>query len=77
MLLIKQNHPIVIPIVINGFNKAFDKKGLRMINRGTPLSVKFKAPLEIDHTASNDEIMETIMVAIEQSKAHQHVLQHH
>jgi 1-acyl-sn-glycerol-3-phosphate acyltransferase len=67
VLLIKQNHPIVIPIVISGFNKAFDKKGLRLKNKGTKLSVKFKAPLQIDYNASNDEIMETIMDAIEQS----------
>ena len=72
VLLIKQNHPIVIPIVIDGFNKAFDKKGLRMIKRGTRLSVKFKAPLHIDYTASNDDIMETVMVAIEQSRLMQH-----
>ena len=67
----KQNNPIVIPIVISGFNVAFDKKGLRFRKKGTTLSVKFKAPLQIDYTASNDEIMETIMVAIEQSKTQQ------
>ncbi len=74
VLLIKQNHPIVIPIVISGFNKAFDKKGLKMLKKGTPLSVKFKAPLVIDYTATNDEIMETIMIAIEQSKTQQGIL---
>ena len=71
VLLIKQNHPIVIPIVINGFNKAFDKKGLKMVKKGTPLSVTFKAPLVIDYNAGNNEIMEMIMVAIEQSKSQQ------
>jgi 1-acyl-sn-glycerol-3-phosphate acyltransferase len=71
VLLIKQNKPIVIPIVINGFNKAFDKKGLKMVKKGTALSVKFKAPLLIDYTATNDEIMEMVMVAIEQSKTQQ------
>ena len=68
VLLIRQNKPIVIPIVINGFNKAFDKKGLKLVNKGTTLSVKFKPPLEIDYSATNDEMMETIMVAIEQSQ---------
>jgi 1-acyl-sn-glycerol-3-phosphate acyltransferase len=68
VLLIKQNKPIVIPIIIDGFNTAFDKKGLRLIKKGTPLSIKFKAPLQIDYTASNDEMMETIMVAIGQSE---------
>ena len=71
VLLIKQNHPIVIPIVINGFNNAFDKKGLKMIRKKTTLSVKFKPPLHIDYNLDNDEILETIMIAIEQSKSQQ------
>ncbi|MCX6204774.1 MAG: lysophospholipid acyltransferase family protein [Bacteroidetes bacterium] len=71
VLLIKQNHPIVIPIVINGFNTAFDKKGLRMIKKNTILTVKFKEPLLIDYSANNNDIMETIMIAIEQSKSQQ------
>lgn len=71
VLLIRQNHPIVIPIVISGFNVAFDKKGLQLRKRKTLLSVKFKAPLEIDYNISNDEMLETIMEAIEQSKTHQ------
>lgn len=71
VLLIKQNHPIVIPIVISGFNNAFDKTGLKMMKKRTPLSVTFKAPLVIDYTAGNNEIMEMIMVAIEQSQSQQ------
>jgi 1-acyl-sn-glycerol-3-phosphate acyltransferase len=71
VLLIKQNNPIVIPIVISGFNVAFDKKGLRFRKKGTRLSVKFKAPLQIDLSASNDAILETIMEAIEQTKTFQ------
>ncbi|MEP7165546.1 MAG: lysophospholipid acyltransferase family protein [Ferruginibacter sp.] len=69
VLLIKQNKPIVIPINISGFNIAFDKKGLKLKKRGTLLSVKFREPLQIDYNASNDEMMETIMVAIGQSQA--------
>ena len=71
VLLIKQNKPIVIPIVISGFNIAFDKKGLRFKKKGTTLSVKFKAPLQIDYNAGNEEMMETLMIAIEQSKTQQ------
>lgn len=71
VLLIRQNKPIVIPIVISGFNIAFDKKGLRFIKKGTTLSVKFKEPLQIDYNASSDEIMESIMLAIGQSKTQQ------
>lgn len=69
ILLIKQNKPIVIPIVIGGFNKAFDKKGLKLVKKGSVLSVKFKAPLDIDYTQDNDAMMATIMDAIEQSEA--------
>lgn len=68
VLLIKQNKPIVIPIVIDGFNKAFDKKGLKLVKKGSVLSVKFKAPLDIDYTKDNDAMMATIMDAIEQSE---------
>ena len=50
------------------FNIAFDKKGLRFKKKGTTLSVKFKEPLQIDYNASNDEIMESIMLAIGQSQ---------
>ncbi|MFN8249161.1 MAG: lysophospholipid acyltransferase family protein [Ferruginibacter sp.] len=69
ILLIKQNKPIVIPIVIGGFNKAFDKKGLRFVKKGTVLSVKFKAPLDIDYNQDSDAMLANIMHAIEQSEA--------
>lgn len=66
--IIKQTNPIVIPVVINGFSRAFNKKGLVMKKKGTLLSVRFKEPLKIDITASNEIITEQIMDAIEQSK---------
>jgi len=69
IFLIKQTKPIVIPIVVSGFNTAFDKKGIRLKKKGTMLSVKFKEPLKLNFTASNDEMMETIMIAIEQSSS--------
>lgn len=76
VLLIRQNKPVVIPIVISGFNKAFDKKGLKLVKKGTTLSVQFKAPLEIDYEASNDDLMETIMLSIGQSKTQEGSFQH-
>ena len=66
--LIKKNNPIVIPIVIKGFNKAFDKKGLRLIKFGTEISVTFKKPLIIDKEKNNDEILVDIMQAIEENQ---------
>jgi 1-acyl-sn-glycerol-3-phosphate acyltransferase len=68
-LIIKQNKPIVIPVVINGFWRAFNKKGLRLKKKGTILSVQFKEPLHIDYDASSESIMEKIMEAIEQSRS--------
>ena len=67
-LIIKQNKPIVIPVVIGGFWKAFNKKGLKLKKRGTLLTVEFKPPMEINYEASTEEIFAQIMDAIEQSK---------
>jgi hypothetical protein len=36
--------------------------------KGVPLSVQFKAPLQLDISQTNEVIMEQIMDAIEQSK---------
>jgi 1-acyl-sn-glycerol-3-phosphate acyltransferase len=66
--IIKHTNPIVVPVVINGFSRAFNKKGLVIKRKGTPLSVEFKTPINIDTTDSNEVIMQQIMDAIEQSK---------
>jgi hypothetical protein len=55
-------------VVINGFWRAFGKKGLKLRKRGVLLSVRFKAPLEINYESSTAEILEQLMDAIEQSK---------
>ena len=66
--IIKQNKPIVIPVMISGFWRAFDKKGLRCKKRGVQLSVTFKEPLHIDYEAPAETILAEIMDAIGQSK---------
>ncbi|MCY7290947.1 MAG: 1-acyl-sn-glycerol-3-phosphate acyltransferase [Ferruginibacter sp.] len=66
--IIKHSNPIVIPVVIKGFSRAFNKKGLVIKRKNMQLSVTFKAPLNIDSTKTSEEIMEQIMDAIEQSK---------
>ncbi|MFK7809471.1 MAG: lysophospholipid acyltransferase family protein [Saprospiraceae bacterium] len=43
--LIKSLAPIVVPVKIEGFNKAFDKRGLRYRKKGVPLSVSFGKPV--------------------------------
>ncbi len=64
--LIKAHQPIVVPVVINGFRRAFDKKGLRLKKRQTTLSVTFKAPIQFDEAASVEEIMYVLREQIEQ-----------
>jgi 1-acyl-sn-glycerol-3-phosphate acyltransferase len=66
--LIKMHRPIVIPIVIDGFSTAFDKKGLKLKKRGTLLTVNFKENLKIDYDAPVEEILDSVMVAIGQKR---------
>jgi 1-acyl-sn-glycerol-3-phosphate acyltransferase len=66
--IIKKFQPIVIPIVINGFRRAFDKKGLKMKKKGVELSVRIKPPLQFNPEADSDEILRKVMFAIEQSE---------
>lgn len=67
-LIIKQMKPIVIPVVISGFWRAFNKKGLKFKKKGSLLSVTFKEPLVINYEATTEQILEQLMDAIEQSK---------
>lgn len=66
--IIKHCNPIVIPVVINGFSRAFNKKGLVIKRKNVALSVRFKAPLQIDYNLPCEIIMDQVMNAIEQSK---------
>jgi len=76
-LIIKRNKPIVIPVVINGFWRAFNKKGLKFKKKGSRLTVNFKEPLKIDYDAPTEAIMNQIMDAIEQSKEYMMKGAHH
>ena len=65
--IIKKNKPIVIPVVIDGFRRSFDKKGLRIKKRGVFQSMVIKEPLKIDYeNDSIENIVEQIEFAIEQ-----------
>jgi 1-acyl-sn-glycerol-3-phosphate acyltransferase len=66
--IIKHNKPIVVPVVISGFNKAFNKTGLKLKKRGSILSVKFKEPLQVNYDDDLSTILQQVMDAIEQSK---------
>ncbi len=66
--LIKNQRPVVIPVIIDGFSRAFDKKGLRLKKRGTVLTVQFKASLPVDYDAPVEVILDQVMTAIGQKK---------
>lgn len=65
--IIKQHKPIVVPIVIDGFRRSFDKKGLRMKKKNILQSFIIKEPLEIDYENDTiEQIVEKVEYAIEQ-----------
>ena len=65
--IIKRYKPIVVPIVIDGFRRSFDKKGIRIKKKNILQSMEIKAPLDIDYDVESiDQIVEKIEYAIEQ-----------
>jgi 1-acyl-sn-glycerol-3-phosphate acyltransferase len=73
--IIKTYKPIVVPIVIDGFRRSFDKKGLLIKKRNVLQSMVIKEPLEIDY--ENEEIADIVTkieYAIEQHKSFLKVL---
>ncbi len=75
--IIKNYRPIVVPVVISGFWRAFTKKGLKFKKKGTLLNVHFKEPLQFTYEESIDVILEKVMDAIEQSKKFMIKSKHH
>lgn len=65
--IIKRYKPIVVPIVIDGFRRSFDKKGLRVKKKNILQSIEIKSPLEIDYDGeTTEDIVKKIEFAIEQ-----------
>jgi 1-acyl-sn-glycerol-3-phosphate acyltransferase len=65
--IIKKYRPIVVPVVIDGFRRSFDKKGLRIKKKGILQSMVIKSPLEIDYdNETSEQIIEKLEFAIEQ-----------
>ncbi len=65
--IIKTCRPIVIPIVIDGFRRAYDKKGLLIKKRNVLQSMVIKQPIDIDYENDTvDEIVKKIEFGIEQ-----------
>ncbi len=67
---ILSQHPVVVPVVINGFRRAFDKRGMIFKKKKTELQVMFKSPIDYSLTDTVDELLEKIICAIEQSPEH-------
>ena len=65
--IIKKYKPVVVPIVIDGFRRSFDKKGLMIKKKGILQSMIIKEPLEFDYeNDSMEDIIEKLEYAIEQ-----------
>jgi len=65
--IIKQCKPVVVPIVIDGFRRSFDRKGIRIKKRGILQTMEIKKPLKIDYeNESIESIIKKIEFAIEQ-----------
>ncbi len=65
--IIKKYKPVVVPVVIDGFRRSFDKKGLRVKKKGILQSMVIKEPLDIDYEEESFEsIIEKLEYAIEQ-----------
>ena len=65
--LIKQFKPVVVPIVIDGFRRSFDKRGLRIKKKNVIQKMKIKKPIRIDYeNDTTDEIINKISFSIEQ-----------
>ncbi|MDV7188146.1 lysophospholipid acyltransferase family protein [Lutibacter sp. TH_r2] len=65
--IIKTYKPVVVPVVIDGFRRSFDKKGLLIKKRNVLQSMVIKQPMEIDYENETiEEIVKRIQVEIEQ-----------
>ena len=73
--IIKKYKPIVIPIVIDGFRRSFDKKGIRIRKKNILQTMEIKNPLKIDYeNESIDSIVKKIEFGIEQHSSFLKVL---
>jgi 1-acyl-sn-glycerol-3-phosphate acyltransferase len=65
--IIKTFRPIVVPVVIDGFRRSFDKKGILIKKKDILQSIEIKKQIEINYKdESLESIVEKIEFAIEQ-----------
>ena len=65
--IIKKYKPIVVPVRVDGFRRAFDKTGLKFKEKNVDLSLKFGSPLTIDYDKDSiDVLVKKVASAIEE-----------
>jgi len=65
--IIMNNKPIVVPIIIDGFRRSFDKTGLRIKKKGVQQSMRIMDPVKFDYKKDSIEtITEKIAASIGQ-----------
>ena len=64
--IIKENKPTIVPIIIDGFRRSFDKRGLLIKKKGANQKIVVKKPLEINYDDSIENITKQIGLAIHQ-----------
>lgn len=75
-IIAKTHECTVVPIVIDGFRRSFDKKGLKTKKTKSTLKMHFKNPLELDYDKNVEDILSDIMDSIEQSEKYDFMEQH-
>ena len=53
--IIMNNKPIVVPIIIDGFRRSFDKTGLRIKKKGIQQSMRIMDPVKFDYKKDSIE----------------------
>ena len=53
--IIMNNKPIVVPIIIDGFRRSFDKTGLRIKKKGVQQSMRIMDPVKFDYKKDSIE----------------------
>lgn len=66
--IIKEYKPIVVPLIIDGFEETFHKSSLQLKKARQELTIRIKKPLDINYNDSIEDITNLIAMSIGQSK---------
>jgi len=65
--IIRENQPVVVPIRVDGFRRAFDKKGLLIKKKGVDITVEFLSPITFSSNQSVEFITSEITEVLKQN----------